>query len=379
MSEIQYLAGLWTLLLLQTGCVCTEIAFLERDEGGSVVLPCAVDKKHPSPYGVYLKRRWLQQSEVLFMYTQSDPSMSADHKNRTSVNGDPDSHTVNVTISQLRASDTDRYYCEFVVDNPSSKDLRLQGNTEFFLLVNSDSPRSMDIGLVNTCAGGSAVIPCLPPRGETLAIEAVSLKRQKSQGAPVELLYHSKHQPGNNPSTSFSSSSWLPEKRVQLSSTLHPEGITYNLTLLQLQPEDSALYSCVLLQRGSPDKSTHFGRKVFYVSVQGGSLLSDQCGCSGYSTLLYALSAAVAILLLLLFIKCVLSCKGKTNRRDKSHPQIPIYEEMTGVKSESRKLAPHHLEEMDSSEYKNCDLKRSCPENYYEHPTGSLHPRKVSP
>lgn len=136
MTGIKYLACLWTLVVSLTRCVCGEIQFLERHEGESVLLPCVVEQTDPPPYGVYLKRSWLRPGEVLFMYTGSEFSVDKDEdKHRTSVSGDPSSHSLNVTISQLRAADTDRYYCEFVVAQPSSEDLRLRGKTEYFLLV----------------------------------------------------------------------------------------------------------------------------------------------------------------------------------------------------------------------------------------------------
>ncbi|XP_034756132.1 cd7 antigen-like isoform X1 [Etheostoma cragini] len=358
---IQYLACLWTLFITQTGFVCSDMQFLERHEGESVVLSCVIDKRNPSPFGVYLMRNWLKTSEVLFMHTESD--VSADK--RISVSGDPSSHSLNVTISQLRASDTDRYYCEFVADNPLDEDDRTRGKTEFFLLVNADALGPVDIGLVETCAGGSAVLPCLPPHGEALAVEGVSLKRQRGR-APVEVLYHSKRHHGDSPP----SSSLFPFERVHLSSAPGPRGITYNLTLQQLQPDDSALYSCELLLRGRPETGTTLGRLTLFVSVQGG-----QCGCSNYSTLLYALSAVVVFLLLLLILGFVVIQKGKARRSVKSHPPAPIYEEMTGVPPVSRKLPPRHLEETESSEYRNCSVKRSCTENHYESPIGALIPK----
>ncbi|XP_049428425.1 cd7 antigen-like [Epinephelus fuscoguttatus] len=358
MTRIQYLACLWTLFLTQTGFVCSDIQFMERNQGESVVLLCVIDPKNPSPYGVYLKRDWLRPKEVLFKYTDSNFKLNDnDDKNRISVTGDPSRHSLNVTISQLNAGDTDRYYCEFLVANPSSEDDRIRGKTEFVLLVNADAPGTVNIGLVETCSGASAVLPCFPQHGEALAVEGVSLMRQRGQ-KPVEVLYHSKRHHGDG-----SSSSQFPVERVQLSSAPGPRGITYNLTLKQLQPDDSALYSCQLLLRGGPDSTTSLGRQVFFVSVQGG-----QCGCSNYSTLLYALSAAVAVLLFLLLFGFVVIYKGKARRSVKSHPQAPIYEEMTGVKPVCRKLAPHHLEEMESSEYRNCPVKKSCPENHYESP-----------
>ncbi|XP_042369696.1 uncharacterized protein LOC121963480 [Plectropomus leopardus] len=236
----------------------------------------------------------------------------------------------------------------------------------YSLFPSEETPGLVNIGLVKTCSGGSAVLPCFP-HGEALVVEGVSLKRQRGR-EPVEVLYHSKrHHSGSTPS---SSSSHFPVERVQLSSAPGPNGITYNLTLRQLQADDSALYSCQLLVHGGSDSSTSLGRQVFFVSVQGG-----QCGCSNYSTLLYALSSAVVILLLLLLLGFVVIYKGKARRSVKSHPQAPIYEEMTGVQPVCRKLAPNHLEEMEFSEYRNCPVKKSCPENHYESPRGALNPQ----
>ncbi|XP_030595938.1 cd7 antigen-like [Archocentrus centrarchus] len=361
MIWIQYLIYLWALVISQVGFVCSDIRFLKRHEGESVVLPCETEPGNPAPYSVYLKRTWLHPMEVLFMYTKEEFSTGNDaDKNRTSVSGDPSLRVLNVTISQLKASDTDRYYCEFVVENRSSKDDRITGKTEFFLLVGADVPGSADIEVIETCAGGSAVLPCLPHHGESLAVEGVALKRQKGRG-PVEVLYHSKQRH----SSRYSSSSQFPVERVQLSSAPGPGGITYNLTLQQLQPDDSALYSCQLLQRGEPDSCTSLGRRVFFISVQGG----QWCGCSSYSSLLYALSSAVGLLLLLLLIVFVVMYKGKGRRRVNTHPQAPIYEEM---KSPTRKGAPLHLEGIECSEYRNCPAKRSSSENHYEIPRAPL-------
>lgn len=132
-----------------------------------------------------------------------------------------------------------------------------------------DAPGSVDMTLVESCAGGSAVLPCLPlgPGGPGLAVEGVSLVRRKGQ-APVEVLYHSRrrHSDGS------SSSSHFPEERFQLTSAPGPLGISYNLTLLGLQPDDSGAYSCQLLLRGGVDtgSSGDLGRRVSFVSVRGG-------------------------------------------------------------------------------------------------------------
>ncbi|MEQ2248728.1 hypothetical protein ILYODFUR_021909 [Ilyodon furcidens] len=221
----------------------------------------------------------------------------------------------------------------------------------------------MDIDPIQTCAGGSAVLPCHTPNREGLAVEGVILSRQRGR-APVEVAYHSQQH----------LSSLFPTERVQLSSAPRPGGITFNVTLLQLQPEDSALYSCQLLLRGRPNSSTSLRGQVFFISVQ-----DDRCGCSTYPTLIYALTGAVGVLLLLLIlVGCVVVFKGKASQRPKSQSQAPIYEEMIGVQSPSRKLATLCLEEVESSEYKNCPVKKASSGNRYESPSGALFPRRDS-
>lgn len=116
--------------------VHSDIQFLERHEGESVVLPCVVEQTNPAPFAVALERSWLQNTKVMFMHTQEDFSTdSDDDQRRFSVSGDPSVREVNVTLSELKVTDTDRYYCTFYIYNPTSTDLRIRGTTEFFLLV----------------------------------------------------------------------------------------------------------------------------------------------------------------------------------------------------------------------------------------------------
>lgn len=75
---------------------------------------------------------------MLFQYTKAKFSVKdSAYEGRLSVSGDPSVHSVNVTISQLRATDTDRFSCEFMVEKVASEDERIPGRIEFFLLVNS--------------------------------------------------------------------------------------------------------------------------------------------------------------------------------------------------------------------------------------------------
>ncbi|XP_029907937.1 cd7 antigen-like isoform X2 [Myripristis murdjan] len=362
MMGMQYLACVCALFITQNTLVCGEIQFLERYVGESVVFPCVFEETEDLPFAVSLKRSWLNPGNVLFKLSNENFSPhNTDDDKRLSVSGDPSSSWLNVTMSELRPSDTDRYYCEFLVEKfPVDREVR--GKTEFFLYVTTDSPGSAEVVQVETCAGGSAVLPCLDPHGEGSAVEGVSLKRQKGR-APVEVLYNSKQ---------HDSASTFPPERLHLSTMPSRSGMTYNMTLLQLQPEDSAFYSCQLLLPSRPDSSTGLGRRVFFVSVQGG-----QCGCSSYTTLLYALSSAVAVLFLLL-IGFVVIYRGKARHSVKPQAQAPIYEEMVGVKPLSPKKAPCHLEEMDVSAYSNC-LVKSRPENHYESSNGGYHAEEEDP
>ncbi|CAL1601620.1 unnamed protein product [Knipowitschia caucasica] len=338
---------LWTLIFIHT--VRCAIEFLAREEGDVVVFPCLVNQNTATPIGVYLKRSWLRRSNILFQYERSEVSV-LDNKylNRTSTSGDPNIRAVNVTISGLRPSDTDLYTCEFNLDNPHSEDQIQHGNTQFFLFVRG--VLDVDRDWVTTCVGGSALLPCAPPAGDSSAVEGVVLKRQRGK-QPLELLYHSKHTSGPS---QFSAD------RVQLSTAPGPGGISYTLTVGGLQPEDSGLYSCQLLQSERPH-SPSMGPQGLYVIVQG-----DQCGCTTYSALIYALSAAVAVASVLLVV-AVLMHRGNRPRAKKTHVQAPIYEEMSGLQSKNPKRSRCATEEA-PSEYRNISLKESCPENHYESP-----------
>ncbi|XP_037119105.1 cd7 antigen-like isoform X2 [Syngnathus acus] len=336
---------LWTLLIIHSVFVCGDIQFLERQEGDSVDFPCAMKPRNPSPFGFYMKRTWLHPGKVLFKYTRTkaDVKDPADI-HRLAVRGDPNNHSLTVTLSDLRANDTDRYYCEFVVVN-RAEDEFVPGDTEFFLLVNP-----VDIGRIDVCTGGSAVVSCLPPNGEDLPVEGVRLMRRRGRG-PVELLYHSQRHLVDGPTAT---------SRFQLWSAPGPRGFTYNLTLRHLQPEDSGLYSCQLLLRGHHDISSSLHmRQAVFVSVEGGS-----CGCSSYRTLLYALSSAVLVLLVLLVL--ILVYYKRAHSRAASRPAAPIYEEMSGVKTLSAKM-----DDIEVSEYRNNKVKRNCPDNHYETPIRS--------
>lgn len=118
--------------------------------------------------------------------------------------------------------------------------------------------------MVQTCVGGSALVPCPLPDDRRGAVEGVILKRRRGNAA-AEVLYDSKRPHGS----SSSSSSQFSSERIRLSSAPGPAGITYNLSLQQLQLHDSGLYSCQLLQRDGPEGSAGLGRSAIFVSVEG--------------------------------------------------------------------------------------------------------------
>ncbi|CAL8328791.1 unnamed protein product [Lota lota] len=369
---IHHLYVLWMVII--SVHVSAGVELLQRHVGESVVIRCSglPDQGGISPYGVRLKRCWLRQDLVVFMHEHSKPFVSNPlESTRINVSGDPSARQVNVTISDLRASDTDRYCCEFIVA-ATPDDRIIPGKVEFFIYVDNDDPSSLDVVHVETCAGGSAVLPCTRPPGEgrQAAVEGFSLKRQKSSG-PVEVLYHSKYHHQHLVSStsmlpSSSSSSPFPADRLRLTTVPTVGGMMFNLTVLNLQPLESGFYSCTLLLASRPLASGSLGSPVFYVSVQGG-----QCTCSSYSTLLYALFAAVAVMLLLLML-VIYWVRGRI--QVKPQAQVPIYEEMVGVRPPKPKQGPRglgtfHLEEADVSDYSNSLVVKPRAENHYESPT----------
>ncbi|XP_030208594.1 cd7 antigen-like isoform X2 [Gadus morhua] len=368
---IPHLYVLWMVII--SGNVRAGVELLQRHVGESAVLRCSgpPGTEDTSVYGVRLKRCWLREEQVLFMHKDSVKPYVPNHLDdkRFNVGGDPSGRQVNVTISDLRPGDTDRYCCEFVIE-ATPDDRIIPGEVEFFIYVGNDDPRSLDVVHMETSAGGSAVLPCTRPLGEgrQAAVEGYSLNRQRSSG-PVELLHHSRDQRLPSPSSmlpSSRSSSPFPADRLVFATTPTMGGMVFNLTLLNLQPQESGFYSCSLLLASRPLAGHSLRSPVVYVSVQGG-----QCNCSSYSTLLYALFAGVAVLLLLLML-LIYWARGRI--RVKPQAQVPIYEEMVGVRSPKPKLGPcgigtFHLEEADVSDYSNSLVAKPRTENHYESPS----------
>lgn len=153
-----------------------------------MLLCCHMEPRDKPSYGLYLKRSWLRPGNVFFRYTNNDPSVNDSFKGRVSVRGDPSDHSVNVTISQLTAADTDRYTCEFMLERVGSEDEKIQGNSEVFLHVSSGEspPKEIIIIIIILRVGSSKEVK--HPEGSVLfpsqrcTLTAVLKNTLKGQG-----------------------------------------------------------------------------------------------------------------------------------------------------------------------------------------------------
>uniref|UniRef100_A0A8C8GAE4 Immunoglobulin V-set domain-containing protein n=1 Tax=Oncorhynchus tshawytscha TaxID=74940 RepID=A0A8C8GAE4_ONCTS len=164
-----HLTGVWLLLMTCTVLVFCEMEFLERTQGDSTEFYCISEFSASKPIGFYLKRKWLQPNrEVLFMYTEQNPVFYPDVKERIHVTGDPSTHRVNVTLSQLKGTDTDLYYCEFVFPDSSSLDQKIPSKMELFLYV-------VDADVRCSCAGYAPLLYALSATVGLLLIFVMAL------------------------------------------------------------------------------------------------------------------------------------------------------------------------------------------------------------
>ncbi|KAJ8283701.1 hypothetical protein COCON_G00025510 [Conger conger] len=168
------------------------------------------------------------------------------------------------------------------------------------------------------------------------------------------------------------------EERIQVLGKLSTNHM--NVTISQLQRKDSGLYYCLFVYEGEVTDINITGKTNFLLFVDtmtvsdGATVSEGQYSCSSYPPLLYAISAAVGLLLLIL-LGLGASHWGKPCKRSKPQSPVPIYEEMIGIQPANRKAPPCHLdsfhqEEADSSVYINPQVKPQ-QENHYV-PEGSV-------
>lgn len=123
------------LIVWSTVLVNGEVVYLSLKHNDSVELVCS--SSEGDPYALYLTRKWLKpKKEVLFVLKGEKPTFGPDEtgKSRIRVVEGLDIGQVNVSISHLQGSDTDRYVCEFVYENLPTDYIKF-GREEFFLYV----------------------------------------------------------------------------------------------------------------------------------------------------------------------------------------------------------------------------------------------------
>uniref|UniRef100_A0A3B3RQ50 Cd7 antigen-like n=1 Tax=Paramormyrops kingsleyae TaxID=1676925 RepID=A0A3B3RQ50_9TELE len=140
-----------------------------------------------------------------------------------------------------------------------------------------------------------------------------------------------------------------------------------NVTVSSLSHNDSGLYACEFII-GMELKEIHVkGRTDYLLFLEADS----PCSCAGYSFLLYIISGATALFLLLTFGLGAALC-SKACRPSKVPKPLPIYEDMTAARppkdgSFHHHLDPLHLEEVDTVIYDKPYEKLS-QENHYVAP-----------
>ncbi|KAL7861177.1 hypothetical protein AOLI_G00175260 [Acnodon oligacanthus] len=144
-----------------------------------------------------------------------------------------------------------------------------------------------------------------------------------------------------------------------------------NITLLDLRSEDTGLYACEFTTAADPQKMLIHTEIVLLVKVK-----EADCLCVGHSSLIYAISVAVGLLLFTL-----LSLSAACYRKRKAHAEpraaVPIYEEMTANKP----LNPHPTQTRPPAidPVYTAPQKAERPECHYAVPRKAAHQQEISP
>ncbi|XP_034784449.1 uncharacterized protein LOC117974103 [Acipenser ruthenus] len=136
----------WVFLILTSRCMfdrgsvsaSQEPVYLEKHEGQSAVLSCFTDHSEGHIAGFYLKRKWRTALEVLFQSVEGSSGASSLYKDRFHIQGDLNTHWLNITILNLRHNDTDLYSCEFLYDMGSHKTTKTK---TYFIFVDDNGTR----------------------------------------------------------------------------------------------------------------------------------------------------------------------------------------------------------------------------------------------
>ncbi|XP_063058443.1 cd7 antigen-like [Engraulis encrasicolus] len=107
-----------------------------------------------------------------------------------------------------------------------------------------------------------------------------------------------------------------------------------NISISRLRGVDTDLYTCGFMVASNPLDREEPGQDEFLLYVA--DHIEKPCTCSSYPTVLYAISGAVGLLLIITLALSVAYCSKVCCNGSKPQPPaaaVPIYEEMTGLQS----------------------------------------------
>ncbi|XP_036417372.1 uncharacterized protein LOC118801263 [Colossoma macropomum] len=162
-----------------------------------------------------------------------------------------------------------------------------------------------------------------------------------------------------------------PEFKGRVKISKQPSLSVINVTLLDLRSKDTGLYVCEFTTAADPEKMLVHTEIVLLVKVKEAG-----CSCVGHSSLIYAISVAVGLLLFTL-----LSLSAARYRKLKAHTEprtaAPIYEEMTANKPLNPRLAQTYLPANDPVYA--APQKAERPECHYAVPRKAANMQEISP
>ncbi|XP_062392332.1 cd7 antigen-like [Sardina pilchardus] len=136
MDMMEWCLVVW-LIVLPPALVNGEVVYLSQKRNGSIEFACSTTSR--DPFAFYLRREWLEPiKEVLFIHEGQNPTFGPGETGRSRIRvfEDLPAGQVNVSISHLQGSDTDRYTCEFIFSGVPHD--RMEPGRDTFLLYVAD-------------------------------------------------------------------------------------------------------------------------------------------------------------------------------------------------------------------------------------------------
>ncbi|XP_056623970.1 cd7 antigen-like [Triplophysa dalaica] len=152
---------------------------------------------------------------------------------------------------------------------------------------------------------------------------AFSLKRRLLQSR--EVLYLNK---GNTPYFNIS------EDKDRITVLDRMDNHTVHLRISNLQVPDTDVYYCEFYYGDLPYHKNIPAKMEYFIHVE--DISHEPCSCISYLPLLYVISAAVCLLgVVVITFASVYYCKSA---KKKPEPVVPVYEEMTGVRTDKKEI-----------------------------------------